>query len=82
MVGGDPANRDRVVVGLDPPTYFHCRYGEALTRSNGVGSYSVDGGGGVDEDSILASALLALFDDAECLVDGENLCIEDFLVGT
>ena len=79
-VCGDPANGHLVVPGENPDTDLHCRDGKTLAWAQGVGPHSVDGGGQVDEGRIVVAALLTLVHDAERLVDGENLSVEDLLV--
>ena len=53
-----------------------------LARTEGIGSSSLGGGGGIDEEGVATPALLAKVDKAECLVDGESLRVEDLLVCT
>ena len=45
------------------------------------GPRPVNGSGQVDEDHVAVTALPALVHDAECLVNGEDLGVEDLLVG-
>ena len=61
-------------LGRRPPSLLW----RTLARADGV---PVDGSGRVDEDRVPVAALLALVHNAKCLVDGENLGIEDLLVG-
>ena len=48
-----------------------------LARTEHIGSYSLDGGVEVDEERGVAPALVTAVDDAECLIDGKDLRIED-----
>ena len=80
LVGGDPADRYPVVAGKDPIVDPHRRNGESLAWTKGVGRHPVDGGGGIDEDGVIVTALLAPVYDPERLVDGERLRIEYLFV--
>ena len=64
----DPADHYAVVAGKDLVADFHCSNNEVLACADGIGPYSVDSGGKVGKDGIAVAALLALVDDAECLV--------------
>ena len=79
-VGGDPADRHLVVSGKDPVTDLHRRNGEALAWTKGIGSHSVDGGSGIDQNGVTVTALLAPVYDSKRLVDGKRLRIEYLLV--
>ena len=51
-----------------------------LAWTEGIPSHALNGRGGVDEKGVAAVALYAAVDKAECLIDGEDLRVEDLFV--
>ena len=77
---GDSANGNLIVALQDLVVGPHRRDGVGLARTEGIGSYPLNGCGGVGEEGVATAAPVASADDAECLVYGEDLCIENPLV--
>ena len=51
-----------------------------LVRAKSIRPHALNSRGGADEQRVAVAALLAAVGDGECLIDGENLGIEDLLV--
>ena len=77
VVCGDPVDGHLVVAGENSVADLHHRDGDALAWAQSVGSHSVYSG---SKGRVPVAALLALVDDAKCLVDGERLSVEDLFV--
>ena len=77
----DPSDGDAVVVGCDAGADLNGRHREALARAQGVVPHSRDGGRGVDENGLLAAALLLSIEGVESPVDGKGLGIEELYMG-
>ena len=75
-----PTGGDAIVVGDDAAADLDGRHRETLSWAQLVVSHSADGWSGVNEDRVAAPSLLSLFDRSKCLVDGEDLGVENLLV--
>ena len=76
----DPPDGDAALSCHDAGADLNGRHREALDRAQGVVPHSRDGGRGVDENGLLAAALL-LIEGAESPVDGKGLGIEELYMG-
>ena len=81
-VCGESADGYLIAPSEDSVADLRRRGGEALVWSEGVVSHPVDGRREINEHRAAVTTLLALAQDAKCLVNGEHLDVEDFLVGT